>query len=122
MKREAETSWAAERVENALLRERINDVAAEVARLTAVLEGPGSPIETILAGNPSNGGESEGPGRAHPRPAKPRDADHAAEGELIFQPFSATSALLDLGRPEPLNPGLTRLARLPWLPLRSAGA
>ena len=48
MKREAETSWAAERVENALLRERINDVAAEVARLTAVLEGPGSPIETML--------------------------------------------------------------------------
>jgi chromosome segregation ATPase len=50
MKREAETTWAAERVENALLRERINDVAAEVARLTAALEGPGSPIESMLAG------------------------------------------------------------------------
>lgn len=49
MKREAEASWASERVENALLRERINDVAAEVARLTSVLEGPGSPIEQILA-------------------------------------------------------------------------
>jgi len=49
MKREAEATWASERVENALLRERINDVAAEVARLTAVLEGPGSPIDTILA-------------------------------------------------------------------------
>jgi len=49
MKREAETSWATERVENAMLRERINDVAAEVARLTAVLEGPGSPIESMLA-------------------------------------------------------------------------
>ncbi len=49
MKREAETAWAAERVENALLRERINDVAAEVARLTAALEGPGSPIESMLA-------------------------------------------------------------------------
>jgi len=49
MKRDAESTWAAERVENALLRERINDVAAEVARLTAALEGPGSPIETILA-------------------------------------------------------------------------
>ena len=42
MKREAEATWASERVENALLRERINDVAAEVARLTSVLEGPGS--------------------------------------------------------------------------------
>ena len=49
MKRDAESTWAAERVENALLRERINDVAAEVARLTAVLEGPGSPIESMLA-------------------------------------------------------------------------
>jgi chromosome segregation ATPase len=49
MKREAETSWASERVENALLRERINDVAAEVARLTSVLEGPGSRIDAILA-------------------------------------------------------------------------
>ena len=49
MKREAEQSWAAERVENALLRERINDVAAEVARLTATLEGPGSTIVSMLA-------------------------------------------------------------------------
>ena len=49
LKREAETSWAAERVENALLRERINDIATEVARLTMVLEGPGSPIETMLS-------------------------------------------------------------------------
>jgi chromosome segregation ATPase len=49
MKRDAETSWAAERVENALLRERINDVAAEVVRLTSALEGPGSRIEAILA-------------------------------------------------------------------------
>jgi chromosome segregation ATPase len=48
MKRDTESTWAAERVENALLRERINDVAAEVARLTAALEGPGSPIESML--------------------------------------------------------------------------
>jgi chromosome segregation ATPase len=48
MKREAEATWASERVENALLRERINDVAAEVTRLTSALEGPGSPIETLL--------------------------------------------------------------------------
>jgi chromosome segregation ATPase len=49
MKREAEESWASERVENALLRERINDVAAEVARLASALEGPNSPIDAILA-------------------------------------------------------------------------
>ena len=49
MKGDAETAWAAERMENAVMRERINDVAAEVARLTSVLEGPGNPIEAILA-------------------------------------------------------------------------
>jgi chromosome segregation ATPase len=52
MKREAEQSWAAERVENALLRERINDIAAEIARLTIALEGQTSPIEALLAGAP----------------------------------------------------------------------
>jgi chromosome segregation ATPase len=46
---EAEKAWAEERVENALLRERINDVAAEVARLVANMEGTNSPIERILA-------------------------------------------------------------------------
>jgi chromosome segregation ATPase len=51
MKREVEATWAAERMENAVLRERINDVAAEVARLTSVLEGPGSPIDAMLAGD-----------------------------------------------------------------------
>jgi chromosome segregation ATPase len=49
LKREAEQNWANERVENALLRERINDVAAEVARLASTLEGPNSTIDAILA-------------------------------------------------------------------------
>jgi chromosome segregation ATPase len=69
LKHEAESTWAAERVENALLRERINDVAAEVARLTAALEGPDSPIESILAEAPSaglNGTRGEGGGRLKP--------------------------------------------------------
>jgi chorismate mutase len=47
-KHQAETAWASERVENALLRERINDIAAEVTRMTATLEGPGSSINQIL--------------------------------------------------------------------------
>jgi chromosome segregation ATPase len=53
MKREAEQTWAAERVENALLRERINDIAAEIARLTATLEGADSPIEAMLSTEPT---------------------------------------------------------------------
>jgi hypothetical protein len=60
MKREAEATWASERVENALLRERINDVAAEVTRLTSALEGPGSPIETILTEAPHSPAATNG--------------------------------------------------------------
>jgi chromosome segregation ATPase len=81
MRREAESSWAAERVENALLRERINDVAAEVARLTAALEGPGSPIESMLAEALPDVGTRKGatagiygatgvPGASSPQPGK----------------------------------------------------
>jgi chromosome segregation ATPase len=54
VKRDAENAGAYERMESAVLRERIDEVAAEVVRLTAALEGPGSPIETILnAGRPA---------------------------------------------------------------------
>jgi chromosome segregation ATPase len=49
IQQQAESSWATERMENALLRERINDIAAEVARLAMTLEGPDSPIEAILS-------------------------------------------------------------------------
>ncbi len=45
--------WDSERRENAVLREQINDLAAEVVRLTAMLEGPDSPINTLLAETPS---------------------------------------------------------------------
>ena len=38
-----------ERMENELLRERISEVAAEVARLAINLEGENSPIEKLLA-------------------------------------------------------------------------
>jgi chromosome segregation ATPase len=48
LKKQAETNWANERVEGALLRERINDVAAEVVRLAANLEGTNSPIQKII--------------------------------------------------------------------------
>ncbi|MBS0527935.1 MAG: hypothetical protein JSS22_00900 [Proteobacteria bacterium] len=49
IQQQAESSWATERMENALLRERINDIAAEVAKLAMTIEGPDSPIEAILA-------------------------------------------------------------------------
>jgi DNA repair exonuclease SbcCD ATPase subunit len=62
MKLDAENVWTNERMENAVLRERINDVAAEVARLTAALEGPGSPIDAIVAEAPPAAAAANGSG------------------------------------------------------------
>src|SRR5499427_1635284 len=53
IQQQAESNWATERMENALLRERINDIAAEVAKLAMQLEGPNSPIEALLAAEPA---------------------------------------------------------------------
>ena len=53
IQQQAESSWQTERMENALLRERINDIAAEVAKLAMQLEGPNSAIEAMLAAEPA---------------------------------------------------------------------
>lgn len=65
LKQQAESSWETERMENALLRERINDIAAEVAKLAITLEGPDSPIQAMLTA---------------PAPAKPAKGAKAANG------------------------------------------
>jgi chorismate mutase len=49
IKRDAELTWAAERVESALFRERINDVAYEVVRITQALECSGSSMSADAA-------------------------------------------------------------------------
>ena len=41
--------WSDERRDSAILREQINDLAAEVVNLTAMLDGPDSPIRQILS-------------------------------------------------------------------------
>lgn len=67
MRQQAESAWINERTENALLRERINDIAAEVAKLALTLEGPESPIKAILAADiatparPGNGAATAAP-------------------------------------------------------------
>ena len=53
IQQQAESNWATERMENALLRERINDIAAEVAKLAMQLEGPHSAIDAILSAEPA---------------------------------------------------------------------
>src|SRR3982075_306260 len=74
IQQQAESSWATERMENALLRERINDIAAEVAKLAMQLEGPNSPIEAILAAEPAT------PAKTSARPANGAAANGAVSG------------------------------------------
>src|SRR2546429_1314413 len=76
IQQQAESSWATERMENALLRERINDIAAEVAKLAMQLEGPNSPIEALLAA------EAGQPPRPAPRPANDAAGNGTAAGPL----------------------------------------
>jgi chromosome segregation ATPase len=65
IQQQAESSWATERMENALLRERINDIAAEVAKLAMQLEGPNSPIEAMLAAEPATPANAARPANAN---------------------------------------------------------
>jgi DNA repair exonuclease SbcCD ATPase subunit len=84
IQKQAESSWAQERMENALLRERINDIAAEVAKLAMQLEGPNSAIDAILAAEPA----------APAKPPKPAN-DAAAtngSGDGVVVPIAGTLA------------------------------
>jgi chromosome segregation ATPase len=54
MQKQVETTWASERMANAVLRERINDVASEVVRVAVALEGLNSPIDSLVAGKTAN--------------------------------------------------------------------
>src|SRR5260370_7229244 len=53
IQQQAESSWATERIENALLRDRINDIPPPVAKLTMQPQHPNSPIEAMLAADPA---------------------------------------------------------------------
>src|SRR5437879_9267429 len=48
IQQQAESSWATERMENALLRERINDIDAEVAKLEMQIGGQNSKIVAMM--------------------------------------------------------------------------
>ncbi len=63
LNREADATWRAERNENTVLRERISDIAAQIAHMTMTLEKSGSPIAAILAdsANGIDGGEVTAP-------------------------------------------------------------
>jgi hypothetical protein len=55
--RKTESRRAVETIEQALLRERIETIAADITRLTLALEGPDSPIHAILKDNPQASGQ-----------------------------------------------------------------
>jgi chromosome segregation ATPase len=82
MQQQAESSWATERMENALLRERINDIAAEVAKLAMQLEGPNSTIDAILAAEPM----------APPIALKPANDMPAHRADNVVVPIAGTLA------------------------------
>lgn len=57
-----DADWSDERRDNALLRERLNDVAAQVTRMAAALEGNDSVIEQILSDMAASAhGEAQAP-------------------------------------------------------------
>jgi predicted nucleic acid-binding Zn-ribbon protein len=98
IKRDTESSWASERVENALLRERINDVAAEVARLTAALEGPGSTIMSMLevdAPALGQGSAKAGSPAAVRATADVNGSQDTSDGSSIDSPRENKSTLAD---------------------------
>ena len=60
--------WEVERRENAIVRERINDLAAQVTAMTASIEGPGSTINKVLTEETrAPGTETEGSAEADVR-------------------------------------------------------
>ena len=71
LKRDVQNAIANEGVETAMLRERINEVAAQVVRLTATLEGPASPIGTILESGHAAAAASGANGASQPPAARP---------------------------------------------------
>jgi len=56
--------WEVERRENAVMRERINDLAAKVTSMTASLEGPDSPIKKAIDSAATATGKSQSKGKA----------------------------------------------------------
>lgn len=63
LERSKTDDWDDQKRENAILREQINDLAAEVVAMTAMLEGPASPIGEILrqpaSANAALGGDGD---------------------------------------------------------------
>jgi hypothetical protein len=90
MRKQVETTWASERMANAVLRERINDVASEVVRVAVALEGLNSPIDSLVAGKstetpaPANGAATAASGNGSAPPVG-ADGGDGASTDLIHR-------------------------------------
>ena len=80
MQQQAESSWATERMENALLRERINDIAAEVAKLAISSKGRIRRSRRCWRAEPAAAATPArpAPSRLRPPMARPRSGPKAA--------------------------------------------
>jgi septal ring factor EnvC (AmiA/AmiB activator) len=90
MRKQVETTWATERMANAVLRERINDVASEVVRVAVALEGLNSPIDSLVDGQSADivapAPESAAtPGNGSHPAAAPLDGAEGATSELVHR-------------------------------------
>lgn len=81
MKRQVEATWATERMANAVLRERINDVANEVVRVAHAL---GSPID-MLAHNASTAGVGTTAGGPGSKPLTIIAGGDDSKGSLAYR-------------------------------------
>ena len=79
--RDKSEDWDEQRRDNAMLREQINDLAAEVVRLTETLDGPESPISAAL--------ETDVPEQARPATAGERRPTSLAERVRALKQASA---------------------------------
>lgn len=77
--------WDTERRDSALLREQINDLAAEVVNLTSMLDGPNSPIKQILA-NAETAGSGDGAERIVSLADRVKALQQAASGSAPPKP------------------------------------
>lgn len=101
LKRDVQNAIANEGVENAALRERINEVAAQVVRLTATLEGPDSPIATILEGGHAAASPSGANGASQPAAPRAGEPHGSLEDRIRALQGPASRVARPSAEPEP---------------------
>jgi len=114
LKQEAEATWKTERAENALLRERMIDIAARVADMAIAKDkAGGGPIEAMLAQNSAREGVAEAETEAIDHATARRNGNDGAPaaGELITRIRKLRTAAPAAANPVPPATGPGRRKR-----------